>query len=51
MGLGRVIVLLARQTPNLVSALEKAWELLSSRAGTSGLPWAVPGAQLFLHRG
>lgn len=46
MGLGHVIVLPSRQTPNSVSASEKGWELLSSGAGTSGLSQAVPGAQL-----
>lgn len=51
MGLGHVIVLPSRQSPNSVGASKKVWELLSSRAGTSGLPQAVPGAQLFLHGG
>lgn len=49
MGLGHVIVLPGKHTPNSVSATEKTWELLSSGAGTSGLPWAVPKAQFFLH--
>lgn len=51
MGLGHVLVLPGRQTPNSVDASENARELNSSRAGTSGLPWAVPGVQLFLPGG
>jgi len=51
MDFSHALVLLVRQSPNSVDALEKTRKLHTSRTGTSGLPWAVPRAQLFLHGG